>query len=189
MARHAFLVVPTLCASIFSSEVRSESPHDDPKAWRAMTVMDLQLVGPQQAFHVGVWNDLIARNNVAEAGAATKTPRPPSIRNAPAQTAFITIRSPQVVVVLSILGATRLCEPISGSTSVLRCPMRLIRFENGKSSMREGRGCFAGGKPGSSEPAAYASYDTATRMIRLGVLAGSSAVEGCSQSVPVRESE
>jgi len=183
------LVAPVLCASIFSSAVRSESHSDDPKAWRAMTVMDLQLVGPQQAFHAGIWNDLISNNNAAQVAAAAKTPNLLSIGNPPARAVFVTVRSPQVVVVLSILGAPRLCEPLSGSTSVLRCPMRLIRFENGKSSMREGRGCFAGGKPGSNEPAAYASYDTSSRMIRLGVLTGSSAVEGCSQSVPVRESE
>lgn len=189
MARCVCLLVSALCTSIFSTAVRSDSPPDDAMAWRAMTVMDLQLVGPQQVFHAGMWNDLIAKNNAAQAGAAAKTPRPLSIRNAPAQTVFITVRSPQIVVVLSILGAGRLCEPLRNSTSVLRCPMRLIRFENGKSSMREGRGCFAGGKPGSSEPAAYASYDTSARMIRLGVLAGSSAVEGCSQSVPVKESE
>jgi hypothetical protein len=174
---------------MFSSSLHGESPHDDAKAWRAMTLMDLELVAPQQAFHAEIWNDLIARNNAAQAGAAAKTPRPLSIRNAPARAVFATVRSPQVVVVLSILGAPRLCEPLPNSTSVLRCPMRLIRFENGKSSMREGQGCFAVGKPGSNEPAAYASYDTSARMIRLGVLTGSSAVEGCSQSVPVKESE
>lgn len=178
-----------LCVLLVSSAVQGETAPVDPRDWRLMSLMDLRLVGPEQAFHAGVWADLIAKNNQAQAVSGSKTAQPISIGNAPVSTTFVTIRSAQAVVVLSILGAPRLCEPLPNSRAVLRCPMRLVRFENGKSTMREGRGCFAKGKVGSNEPAAYTSYDTTTRMIRLGVLSGSSAVEGCSQSVPVRESE
>jgi len=189
MGRHSFLVGPAIFALVVSNAVHGETTPVDPKAWRVMTLMDLQLVGPQQAFQAGIWSDLIAKNNAVQAAPAGKVARPASIGNAPVSAGFVTIRNAQVVVVLSILGAPRLCEPLASAGTVLRCPMRIIRFENGKSTMREGRGCFAAGKAGSNEPAAYTSYDTATRMIRLGVLSGSSAVEGCSQSVPVRESE
>jgi hypothetical protein len=158
----------------------------DLKSWRLMTLVDLRLVGPQQAPYAAIWNDLISRNN-----ARFQASRPASVvRNAPAVAANVIIRSPQVTVVLSILHAQVFCERVPASAEVWRCPMRLARFENGQTSILEGKGCFATGKPGAALPIAYASYDMSSRAIRLGVIFEGKAVEGCSQSVPVkRESE
>lgn len=154
-----------------------------------MVLVDLRLVGPRQAPYAGIWADLIAGNN-ERTRKRTPSLAPISLAgNAPAQTANIVIRSPEVTILLSIFHAAGFCEAVAGSKAVFRCPMRLVRYERGASSIREGKACFAVREPGRGAAAAYASYDVTARALRLGVLQGTSAVEGCSQSVPVKESE
>ena len=177
-----------LCVCFASGTTRAE-PAGDPKTWRPMVLVDLRLVGPRQAPYAGIWADLIAANNERTRKRIPNLAPVSLAGNAPAQTANIVIRSPEVTILLSIFHAAALCEAVAGSTAVFRCPMRLVRYERGTSSIREGKACFAVQAPGGGGAAAYASYDVPARSIRLGVLQGASAVEGCSQSVPVKESE
>lgn len=184
-----FMGVSTVafCVCFASGTVRAE-PAGDPKTWRSMVLVDLRLVGPRQAPYAGIWADLIAGNNER---IRKLSPSPALVSlagNAPAQTANIVVRSPEVVILLSIFHAAGLCEEVAGSTAVVRCPMRLVRYERGASSIHEGKACFAVREPGGGA-VAYASYDVTARALRLGVLQRASAVEGCSQSVPVKESE
>lgn len=100
--------------------------------------------------------------------------------------ANLVIRSPETVVMLSILQVEGVCEPRPVAPQVWICPMRLIRFDPSGTTIREGKACFVGASPGGAAPRAYASYDPRSRAIRLGVVVGGEAVDGCSQSVPVR---
>lgn len=177
-----------LCVCFASGATRAE-PAGDPKTWRPMMLVDLRLVGPRQAPYAGIWADLIAGNNERTRKRSPSLAPVSLAGNAPAQTANIVIRSPEVTILLSIFHAAGFCESVAGSTAVVRCPMRLVRYERGASSIREGKACFAIREPGGGGAAAYASYDVPARSLRLGVLQGASAVEGCSQSVPVKESE
>lgn len=179
--------VSLLCALIISARAG-----EDPKAWRLMVISDLTLPGPQQATLVGIWADQIAANNQRAGRLQMSTQAPKATvlpANVHARAASVVVRSPDVVLQLSLFEAHGACESVGSSSGVLRCPLRLVRFEKGATTIREGRGCFAAGKAGSVDPVAYASYDPATHMIRLGVIARGEAVEGCSQSVPVKESQ
>jgi hypothetical protein len=103
-----------------------------------------------------------------------------------AMAANLVIRSPETVVMLSILQVEGACERRPVAPQVWICPMRLVRFDAQGTTIREGKACFVGASPGGAAPRAYASYDPGSRAIRLGVVVGGEAVEGCSQSVPVR---
>lgn len=185
-----FMEMPAVALCLwFASGIARAEPAGDPKTWRPMVLVDLRLVGPRQALYAGIWADLIATNNERIRKRSPNLAPVSLAGNAPAQTANIVIRSPEVTILLSIFHAAGFCEPLAGSTAVFRCPMRLVRYERGTSSIREGKACFAVREPRGSGAAAYASYDVTARSIRLGVLQGASAVEGCSQSVPVKESE
>lgn len=100
--------------------------------------------------------------------------------------ANLVIRSPETVVMLSILQVEGACEPRPVAPQVLICPMRLVRFDPQGTTIREGKACFVALSAGAAAPRAYASYDPTTRVIRLGVVAGGEVVDGCSQLVPVR---
>lgn len=159
--------------------VRAEGEPHPAKAWRAMTMIDLRLIGPSQSSTARLWHDRLAAN-----ASPTASRLPPGGRAITA--ANVVIRSPDVVVMLSILHADRTCDPRPVAPEVWRCAMRLVRFDARGTTIREGTACFAHGTGKPEAPRAYASYDASTRMVRLGVLAGREAVEGCSQSVPVR---
>lgn len=159
--------------------VRAQGEPHPAKAWRAMTMIDLRLIGPSQSPTARLWHDRIAVSS-----SPTSSRLPPGGRSATA--ANVVIRSPDVVVMLSILHADRTCDSRPVAPEVWRCAMRLVRFDARGTTIREGTACFAHGAGRPEAPGAYASYDASTRMVRLGVLAGREAVEGCSQSVPVR---
>lgn len=188
LPRRVILSAIMFCFFIASGSICAE-PAGDPKAWRPMMLVDLRLVGPRQAPYAGIWADLIAANNERIRKRSPNLAPVSLAGNAPTQTANIVIRSPEVTILLSIFHAAGFCESVAGLTAVFRCPMRLVRYERGTSSIREGKACFAVQEPGGGGAAAYASYDVPARSLRLGVLQGTSAVEGCSQSVPVKESE
>ena len=159
-----------LIGTIFAGSAQSQTLLSDPKFWRPMSIIDLRLVGPQQAPHATIWADLIAKNNALARGPVSQKPAPVSLGNATATVASVTVRSPDVTVILGVLYAPRLCEPLPSGGGTFRCPMRLARFEHGRSTIREGTACFAAGKQGEANPVAFASYDPGARMIRLGVL-------------------
>jgi hypothetical protein len=151
------------------------------KSWQRMTMVDLRLVGPNQLPTARLWHDRFPSIPQSKG-----SPQFSPMNAMPATAANIVIRSPAVVVMLSILQMDGACDPRPAAKQVWRCPMRIVRFEPSGTTIREGKACFAGGMSGGDAPHAYASYDPATRAIRLGVLAGGEAVEGCSQTVPVK---
>jgi len=155
----------------------------DPLTWRPLTSIDLRLVGPAQAPFAAIWSDRIGKAHAKAREQGLFTP----VGHIRAASLNLVIRSPEVTVVLSILYDGSTCEKIAGATEVWRCPLRLARFENGRTSILEGKGCFAGGRPGGALPVAYGSYDLKARAIRLGVATEGKLVEGCSQSVPVKK--
>lgn len=157
---------------------RAESESHPAKAWRPLTMVDLRLVGPSQLPTARLWHDRLA--------ASSKSKSAPLSGGQPAMAANIVIRSPETVVILSILQVEGACEPRPVAPQVLICPMRLVRFDPQGTTIREGKACFVDGRTSNAAPRAYASYDPTNRVIRLGVVAGGEVVEGCSQSVPVR---
>lgn len=160
---------------------RAENPAHPAKAWRPLTIVDLRLVGPTQLPTARLWHDRLgvpSRSQNAPLGA--------TIGGQAAMAANLVIRSPETVVMLSILQFEGACEPRAVAPQVLICPMRLARFDSNGTTIREGKACFVAASAGGAAPRAYASYDPSSRAIRLGVVVGGEAVEGCSQSVPVR---
>lgn len=159
---------------------RAETEPHPAKTWRPLTLVDLRLVGPSQLPTARLWHD--------------KLVVPPKAKTVPlsspggqaAMATNIVIRSPETVVMLSILQVEGACEPLPVAPQVWRCPMRLVRFDPNGTTIRAGKACFVGASAGGAPPRAYASYDPSSRAIRLGVVVGGEAVEGCSQSVPVR---
>jgi len=160
---------------------RAENEPHPAKAWRPLTMVDLRLVGPNQMPTARLWHDRLgvpSRSKSAPLGA--------TIGGQAAMAANLVIRSPEVVVMLSILQVEGACEPLPVAPQVWRCPMRLMRFDPVGTTIREGKACFVSASVGGAGPRSYASYDPRSRAIRLGVEVGGEAVEGCSQSVPVR---
>jgi hypothetical protein len=160
---------------------RAESESHPAKAWRPLTMVDLRLVGPTQLPTARLWHDRLgvpSRSKSAPLGA--------TMGGQAAMAANLVIRSPETVVMLSILQVEGACEPRPVAPQVWRCPMRLVRFDPQGTTIREGKACFVSAPGGGAAPRAYASYDPGSRAIRLGVVVGGKAVEGCSQSVPVR---
>lgn len=160
---------------------RAENAAHPAKAWRPLTMVDLRLVGPSQLPTARLWHDKLAVSSSSKIAPLSS----PLGRQA-ALAANIVIRSPETVVMLSILQVEGACEPLPVAPQVLICPMRLVRFDPNGTTIREGKACFVGASAGGAGPRAYASYDPRSRAIRLGVVVGGEAVEGCSQSVPVR---
>jgi hypothetical protein len=160
---------------------RAENEPHPAKAWRPLTMVDLRLVGPSQLPTARLWHDRLAVFSRSKSG-----PLSSPLGSQAALAANIVIRSPETVVMLSILQVEGACEPLPVAPQVLICPMRLVRFDPQGTTIREGKACFVGASAGGAGPRAYASYDPRSRAIRLGVVVGGEAVEGCSQSVPVR---
>lgn len=160
---------------------QAEPPPNSAKTWKPMTMVDLRLIGPNQLPTARLWHDRLAAKSKSNDALLSS-----SIRGVSAIAANIVIRSPEVIVLLSVLRIDGACDPRPVAPQVWRCPMRLARFDPNGPTIREGKACFAGGNESGAAPRGYASYDPASRTIRLGVIAGGEAVEGCSQSVPVR---
>ena len=159
----------------------AESESHPAKAWRTLTMVDLRLVGPSQLPTARLWHDRLSGSLRSKSAPLSST----AGRQA-ALAANIVIRSPETVVMLSILQVEGACELRPVAPKVLICPMRLVRFDSNGTTIREGKACFVGASAGGAAPRAYASYDPSSRAIRLGVVVGGEAVEGCSQSIPVR---
>lgn len=160
---------------------RAESESHPAKGWRPLTMVDLRLVGPSQLPTARLWHDQLSGSIRSKSAPLSST-----AGSQAALAANVVIRSPETVVMLSILQVEGACEPRPVAPQVWRCPMRLVRFDPNGTTIREGKACFVGASAGGAAPRAYASYDPGSRAIRLGVVVGREAVEGCSQSVSVR---
>lgn len=168
-----------MLGTALTMSIAENEPHPA-KAWRPLTMVDLRLVGPNQMPTARLWHDRLgipSRSKSAPLGA--------TMGGQAAMAANLVIRSPETVVMLSILQVEGACERRPVAPQVWICPMRLVRFDAQGTTIREGKACFVDAPAGSAAPRAYASYDPGFRMIRLGVVVGGEAVEGCSQSVPV----
>ena len=97
---------------------------------------------------------------------------------------------------LSILDTATDCVAVTRDAardiSVKMCPMRLALWNGPKATIREAKGCYlepgAGSGHFTADPSyaiSYASYDTNTKSIRLGVILAHRAIEQCSQTVPL----
>ena len=178
------LLICTMAGSMLGTAPtmsRAESEVHPAKAWRTLTKVDLRLIGPSQLPTARLWHDKLASSSRSKS-----TPLSSPLGGQAAMAANIVIRSPDTVVMLSILQVVGGCEARPVAPQVWRCPMRLARFDSTGTTIREGKACFAGNPVGGGAPRAYASYDPVARVIRLGVISGGEAVESCSQSVPVR---
>jgi len=164
----------------------------NPNEWRSVVYSDLQLPGPAERTYVSLWADLIATNNAAYKAAG-------DIRyaagNAPATESHFVVRSPEKVVVLSVLNTATNCSVIRsdelGKTTLKRCPMRLAVFRGDELAVSDaGNGCFlefAQGQftPDPARSASYAAYDVDNRTIRTGVIFAKDAIDECVQKIPI----
>ena len=123
-----------------------------------------------------------------------------AVGNAPAREAHFVVRGGDKIAMLSVLNIATVCKTIAADAAtninVKMCPMRLAFWQgpsgSAKGSMRQAQGCYLepGAKPGNFTPdpsyaVSYASYDVATKSIKLGVILAHKPVEKCSRIVPL----
>lgn len=166
------------------------TPH--PENWRPIVYRDLQIPGPEDRVYVDLWADVIGKNNRRYLAAGD---RRYSVGNAPVREAHAVVRGGDKAALLSILDTATDCAAVAedpGGVSVKMCPMRLALWNGAQAIIRQAKGCYLepaakerSFTPDLSYAASYASYDVATKSIRLGVILAHHAVEQCSQSVPL----
>jgi len=164
-----------------------------PENWRPIVYRDLQVPGSDDQVYVDLWADMIQSNNRRYLAVGD---RRYAVGNAPVREAHVLVRGGEKAALLSILNTASDCAAVAGDPGggvfVKMCPMRLAFWNGGQASVRQARGCYLevsakarGFTPDPSSAASYASYDVATKSIRLGVILAHRAVEPCSQSVPL----
>ena len=167
------------------------TPH--PENWRPIIYRDLQIPGPEDRVYVDLWADVIQSNNRRYLSAGD---RRYTVGNAPVREAHVVVRGGDKAALLSILDTAIDCAAVAkdpgGEIFVKMCPMRLALWNGDRATIREAKGCYlepsAKERSFSPDPlnaASYASYDVATKSIRLGVILVHRAVEQCSQTVPL----
>jgi hypothetical protein len=166
--------------------------------WRHLVHADLRLVGEVQWPHAELWADKLAANNDHYARLGD---RRFAGGNAPAVAAGFVVRSPERVVMLSLLNTVSQCRTLQADArlriAIRRCPMRLAIYETAGDKKTGGQVLDAGSAcvlehadPARAlapdrEAGAYAAYDPVSRSIRLGVILSGRAVPGCDLAVPV----
>ena len=185
-----------LAATILSSApaLAQEAPlTPNPDKWRPVVYRDLQIPGPLDAPFTGIWADMIDRNNRRYAAAGDSRY---AVGNAPAREAHFVVRGGDKIAMLSVLNIATACKTIAADAAtninVKMCPMRLAFWQGLRGNVRQAQGCYLepGAEPGNITPdpsyaVSYASYDVATKSIKLGVILAHKAVEKCSQIVPL----
>ncbi|MFC6495970.1 hypothetical protein [Ancylobacter dichloromethanicus] len=173
--------------------IHAQSLTPDPAAWRPMSYANLQGPTPDTATYAEIWKDEIDKNNqlYRESG-----DRRFLGGNAPATEAHFVIWSRARSVVVSLLNTASGCVMKQGNRDaaarVKLCPMRVAIYEGVRvRTLDAGRGCFLEPAPGAtldpSASAPYASYDVATKTVKIGMLVAHQAVDGCSNSIPLAE--
>jgi len=166
--------------------------------WRHLVYSDLRLVGAAQWPHAELWADRIAANNDHYASLGD---RRFAGGNAPAVAAGFVVRSPERVVMLSLLNTVNQCQTLEADprlrVAIRRCPMRLAIYEAAGDKKTAGQVLDAGSAciledadraralGPDLQAGAYAAYDPVSRSIRLGVILSGRAVPGCDLAVPV----
>ena len=186
---HALLVV---ASGVVSQAAFAQALTPHPENWRPIVYRDLQIPGPEDRVFVDLWADLIQSNNRRYIAAGD---RRYALSNAPAREAHVVVRGGDRSALLSILDTATNCavvvEDPATKTSVKICPMRLALWIGAQPIIREAKGCYLEPRSAgafTSDPsyaASYASYDVATKSIRLGVILAHRAVERCAQTVPL----
>lgn len=165
----------------------------EPGKWRPVVYADLQIPGEAALPYASLWADELRRNNDAY---KAKGDLRWSVANAPAAESHVVIRSPERVVVLSVLHTLTACAVLrrdAGLAALKSCPMRLAIYENGQSHIADaGKGCFVeyATRPDKSAPdmvrnAALVAYDVENRTIRAGIVFQGKAAEECQFRVRI----
>lgn len=166
--------------------------------WRHLVYADLRLVGAANRPQAELWADKIEANNDHYARLGD---RRFAGGNAPAVAAGFVVRSPERVVMLSLLNTASQCRTLQADArlrvAIRSCPMRLAIYETaggenpGGQVLDAGSACVleyadpARALASDREAGAYAAYDPVSRSIRLGVILSGRAVPGCDLAVPV----
>lgn len=186
-----------LGAALFSSlPGLAQLPSTEPGKWRPVVYADLQLPGETALPYASLWADELRRNNDAY---KARGDRRFLVANAPAAESHVVIRSPERVVVLSVLHTVTACTTLRrdvAHATLKSCPMRLAIYENGQSRVADaGRGCFIeyAASQGDAAPdmvrnAALAAYDVESRTIRAGIVFQGQAADECQFRVPIPRS-
>ena len=177
--------------------VVAQSPTPEPNKWRPVVYADLQLPGETALPYAALWADELKRNNDAY---KKKGDRRWIVANAPASESHVVVRSPERVVILSVLHTVTACRTLRtdmpANATLKSCPMRFAIYQDGRSSVADaGWGCFIefGARPNGASPdmirnAALAAYDVETRTIRAGVIFAGEAADDCQFRVPIPQS-
>lgn len=186
-------IVLAAMLAVASARAQAEAPTIDPSAWRPLAYANLQNASADTATYMDIWKDAIDRNNRDYRARGDERF---GKGNAPAIEAHFVIWSPRRSVVLSILDTAIACSvkaarPEARATVKL-CPMRIAIYDGLLvETMDGGQACFLElESPPATDPAAsaaYASYDIATKTIRIGMILNHSPVEGCSVDVPLQQ--
>jgi hypothetical protein len=182
-----------IVSSVASSAALGQELTPHPETWRPIVYRDLQIPGPEDRIFVDLWADVIQSNNRRYIAAGD---RRYAVANAPVREAHVVVRGGDSAALLSILDTATDCAAVAGDPAgevfVKMCPMRLALWNGVQATIREAKGCYleprATGSSITWDPphaASYASYDIATKSIRLGIILAHRAVEQCSQSVPL----
>ena len=190
------LILPGLAVMIGNPTIApapEPSLTPNPDKWRPAVYRDLQIPGPLDAPFAGVWADMIDKNNRSYAAAGDTRY---VVANAPVREAHFIVRGGDKIAMVSVLNIATACKTIAtdvaANINVKMCPMRLAFWQGPRGSVRQALGCYLepGAEPGNFTPdpsyaVSYASYDVATKSIKLGVILAHKAVEKCSQIVPL----
>ena len=183
-----------LGAALFSSSPGlAQLLSTEPGKWRPVVYADLQIPGEAALPYASLWADELRRNNDAY---KAKGDLRWSVANAPAAESHVVIRSPERVVVLSVLHTLTACAVLrrdAGFATLKSCPMRLAIYENGQSHIADaGKGCFVeyAARTGDAAPdmvrnAALVAYDVENRTIRAGIVFQGKAAEECQFRVRI----
>ncbi len=166
----------------------------DPRAWRPLAYADLRQPSGSALTYADIWRDALEENNRVYLARGDTRFR---ASNAPATEAHYVIWSSAKSVVLSILNTATGCTlkevRADAGASVKLCPMRLAIYEGvSVTTLDGGQACFlelgpgaTGEAPDPTRAAAYASYDPAARIVKLGLVVDHQPIEGCSHDVPL----
>ena len=179
---------------IIASYGHAQEITPDPQAWRPLAYADLQRPSDVTRTYADIWRDAIEENNRVYLSRGDTRFRD---ANAPVTEAHFVIWSPSKSVVLSVLNTATGCTlkevRTAARSTVKLCPLRVAIYEGVTvRTMEGGQACFlelavppAGSPPEPSRAAAYGSYDSAAKVVKVGLVIEGRAVDGCSLNVPL----
>jgi len=192
-ARKLSRAVLAVAGCVMATSALGQELTAHPENWQPIVYRDLQIPGPDDQVYVDLWADVIQSNNRRYLAAGDLRY---AVGNAPVREAHVIVRGGDKAALLSILDTAADCAAVAEDQGrgvlVKMCPMRLAVWHGGQASVRQAKGCYLEPRakersftPDPSYAASYASYDVATKSIRLGVILAHRAVEQCSQSLPL----